>query len=212
MDNTNTETLSPQASYRDITARAKQNLAGMKRYWFIPTMLWFSLVMFSDALGMIDIDIPKALSEITHLEIIISIILIVFALMMLLGQQRVALKRWQNDYFPLGGILPNVRYFWAFDAVLIRFFVLQLLFTVILLILLGFLWLFGLQKWLYYTFIDLHPLAFVFIPIAIIVFFCLGALFHYLSYGVVDRCWSPLEAFTLGISSLQRQSRKIGML
>lgn len=211
MDNTNTTTPSPQASYRDITAKAKHNLAGMKRYWFIPIMLWFGLVMFSDALGMIDIDMPKALSEITRLEIIISITLIFLALLMLLGQQRVALKRWQNNYFAMGGILPNLRYFLAFDAVAIRFFALQLLFIALLLILLGFLWLFGLPKWLHYVFIE-HPLAIIFIPIAIIVFFCLGALCHYLSYGVVDRRWSPLEAFTLGISSLKRHSRKIGML
>lgn len=32
--------LSRQATYRDITAKAQRNINGIKRYWYVPSILW----------------------------------------------------------------------------------------------------------------------------------------------------------------------------
>ncbi|MEM6431701.1 MAG: hypothetical protein AAF708_20870 [Deinococcota bacterium] len=189
----NTEAVvSPQASYRDITDMAWQNINGIKRYWYLPPLILAVLGYFFlgglSALNLVpNIGLPARDISFRVLDIIIFLV----SMMILLGQQRVALGKLEEDD-------PSLYGFFHFDQAFVQFFLLQM-------IILGISFLFSLLVVGRLSLGLLITLGIVFS----IGSFLLEIIYHYLGFGIIQGRWSALGTFTQGIASLRRQSGKI---
>lgn len=200
MRRTTIPALSRQATYRDITAKARRSIKGIKRYWYVPSILWglFAWVI-TNRLESMHLDIFFLYQGLPWNKNFIILFLAGLAVFLLIGQQHIALQRWKNEEVSFADFI-------RLDANSGNIFLFQALCLAIL-------WL------LSFLCSTLHIVDMMFaidtlisIPLLVIIVLALGVVYHYLSYGVVAGHWSLIEVFSKGISSATRQGDKLGLL
>lgn len=192
--------LSRQATYRDITAKARRSIKGIKRYWYVPSILWglFAWVITNRSESM-RMDIFFLYQGLPWGNNFIILFLAGLAVFLLVGQQRIALQRWKNEEVSFADFI-------RLDATFGRIFLFQTLCLAIF-------WLLSfLSSTLHIVDMMVAIDTLISIPILVMIVLALGVLYHYLSYGVVAGHWSLIEVFSKGISSATRQGDKLGLL
>ncbi|MEM7738523.1 MAG: hypothetical protein AAF267_22330, partial [Deinococcota bacterium] len=196
-DTSSSSVVSPEASYREITELAWESINGIKRYWYIPPLVMDVLMaVFAGGLYAIGGAISTSFPSRDFNFQLTDYLIIPLGIIILLGQQRIALEKLQHDE----GRFAD---FFRFDGVFVQFFLLQIVIIAIH-VLASFLETAGL-------FLGSFNLYRIMILGAI--FGSIGLLFeciyHYLGFGVIHQHWSVMEVFTKGLASLKRQRGKI---